>query len=508
MKRKDTKALPFSKRLDKQVPEYGELKIVIADAIYVPQVLPLTILEQIESELTFINPKYKDALKYGRSLQGIQREIKLFGKIESEKQNKNRRKNQSKNQSKNQTNDPSVIQTVIRLPRGYSNRLLEIFHEQSINYTLEDQRLSKNNITYNSQIDLYEYQLPIVKEAFQKEQGVIESPCGSGKTVMAIYLLSLCQEKTLWVTHTLDLLRQSTKQLAKNLNLQPHDIGTIGAGQYRISDTVTVGLVQSLIKHKEQLVREGFGTVIVDEAHRVPSETFRSVVDPLPAKYRFGITATAQRKDGLEPILFNTIGPMVGKIEEKDLLQAEKIIIPRAVPIFTNFYTKVQEPYSTLMTALIKDEERNHFLAEKVLQHLKDQDCGLLISERIEHCYIIADLLKTMQTSLSVVVLTGKTERLQREENIQKARDGKIQLIVATRVADEGLDIPRLNKLFLATPSRAVSKVKQQVGRIMRTHPDKKEAFVFDFIDYRIPVLQNQVKIRSKLYQQLGCPIS
>ncbi|QGG48907.1 DEAD/DEAH box helicase [Heliorestis convoluta] len=150
---------------------------------------------------------------------------------------------------------------------------------------------------------------------------------------------------------------------------------------------------------------------------------------------------------------------------------------------------------------------RNRLIAEVILSNLKEQDVGLVISERVEHCHILMKMLVELRPSMKVLLLTGKTKLPEREASVAKANDGKVQLIIATRLADEGLDIPRLNRLFLVTPSRALAKVKQQLGRIMRIAADKKDAIAFDFVDHKVPLLHRQAKERSKLYRQLECNV-
>jgi CxxC-x17-CxxC domain-containing protein len=83
---------------------------------------------------------------------------------------------------------------------------------------------------------------------------------------------------------------------------------------------------------------------------------------------------------------------------------------------------------------------------------------------------------------------------------MNELRNRELNVVFATKVADEGLDIEHLDRLFIATPYRSAQKVKQQVGRIMRPAEGKSDAIVYDFVDEKIPVLQNQVEIRKDIY--------
>jgi len=102
-------------------------------------------------------------------------------------------------------------------------------------------------------------------------------------------------------------------------------------------------------------------------------------------------------------------------------------------------------------------------------------------------------------------VLTGRLSKRKHEQVMQQARSGRLRVIVATQVADEGLDLPELDRLFLATPCRSTAKVQQRIGRVMRPAEGKQDAVVYDFVDSQVGMLASQAKSRCyNVYSRLA----
>lgn len=440
--------------------------------------LPPQLWAAIAYDLKIPNPRYYEAKKYGRSTWKIPPNIELY-------QTKNNRQ-------------------WMRVPRGYWSKLLLRLKEHGAAYELEDARTT-HPVGFNIlQAQLRGYQEPVVHEAFLREQGVIESPCGSGKTVMGIFLLARCGQKTLWITHTKELLIQTVAAMASILGEPKDSIGIIGSGMKSFGEKVTAGLVQSLINLDPDLIRNEFGTVIVDEAHRVPSKTFKEIVENTSAKYRFGLTATPRRSDGLESILFHVMGPVAYKITEEDLVAEGQILIPEVYTIQTPFVSQQLDDYNKLMAEIVDDAQRNQLIVETIVRTMQKGDTALVLSGRVTHCHTLKRLLDDA-SNLKTAILTGSVDKKKRQEIMENARSGTVDLVFATKLADEGLDIPGLTKLYLATPQKARAKVKQQLGRVMRLQKGKEAASIFDFVDYRVPLLRRQYKLRELVYREMGC---
>ncbi len=452
--------------------------ITISDGIYVPKTIPQYFITTLYRDLTIKNPAYIEAKSFQRSTKSIPKEIKLFKETKE----------------------------AIRLPRGYLFHLIKRLKDEKIAYEFVNETITVS-VDYPEMVgSLRTYQNEAILKAHKYRQGVIISPCGSGKTVMGIFFLAMTGQKTLWVTHTKDLMYQTIDQIEKFLRIPAKEIGRIGDGKKVIGEKVTVGLVQSLVKYDKDLLRESFGTIVIDEAHRVPSKTFQNIVEISKAKFRLGLTATPKRKDGLEPILYHVVGQTLYEITEEDLLKENRILIPEVRKIFTDFRSKSAD-FQSLMKQLIKCRERNQLIVETVKESLNSCEVALLLSNRVAHCETLAKILKKEVRYLKIAVLTGKVSKDDREKVIDQARSNELNLIIATQLADEGLDIPNLNKLYLATPAKSKSKVKQQLGRIMRNVEAKQTPVVYDFVDLQVPMLRRHANIRTVVYNELGCEI-
>lgn len=449
--------------------------IKMSDAIYLPASLPEDLLRPILNDLAVINPAYVEARKYNRSTTSIPVQICLYKKMNE----------------------------YVRLPRGYLFHLTKMLTKKEIPFILNDETVSIET-TYEMSVNLRDYQREAIAHALKYRQGVIISPCGSGKTVMGVCFIAMSKQKALWITHTKDLLYQTIKQVGGFLSISPENVGIIGDGSNRIGEKMTVALVQSLIHFDKEIIRKSFGTIVIDEAHRVPSKTFYEVVDISAAKYRLGLTATPKRKDGLESVLYRVVGQTVYRITEKDLLKEDQILIPQINKLHTNFECSSKN-FQSLMKKLVEDSERNQFIVNKLKESLGSKDVALVLSCRVSHCHLLQKLIKTALPNVASSVLTGKTTKREREAILEGARQGHLTIIIATQVADEGLDIPLLSKLYLATPTKSKAKLKQQIGRIMRKVATKDTPIVYDFIDKKVPIFKRHANIRNIVYAELNC---
>lgn len=122
-----------------------------------------------------------------------------------------------------------------------------------------------------------------------------------------------------------------------------------------------------------------------------------------------------------------------------------------------------------------------------------------MLTSRVEHAEAMAAAVR--QAGLRAMAVTGQTK--ERDAAIEAVRTGSVDVLVATQLADEGLDIPALDTVHLAAPSRAAARVEQRVGRIMRPHPGKAQPVVFDYVDDD-SLMISQWRSRCRVYRVLG----
>lgn len=369
--------------------------------------------------------------------------------------------------------------------------------------------IEPKKLEYKSNINLYSYQKKAKDMALKSKNGVIVMPAGSGKTQTALQLISELGLKTLWITHTYDLLNQSFDR-AKS-NLEDVGLGKIAAGKIDIGTHITFATVQTLVKLDLSSFKNEFDCIIVDEGHRIcgtPAQLgmFYKVINALSCRYKYALTATPFRNiKGTEKALFSLIGPIICEIPKE--VVAEKTIKATIQPIYTDF--KIPEEaqktdgtidYAKLTTILGEDERRNEIILD-ILKECKN-NYTLVLGDRLTQ-------LKYLQENIGYGVridgtMTSKKKKAQREQYIQDMRDGKENLLFATYgLAKEGLDIPRLDRLILASPHRDKATIIQSVGRVERKFEGKKTPLVYDIVD-DTQFHSNMFKSRKTIYRKNG----
>lgn len=381
--------------------------------------------------------------------------------------------------------------------------------------TVIEQDLADNGmIEYPGCVPLYEYQELAVEAMRKAGCGILQSPCGSGKTQMGIALAARIGKKTLWVTHTADLLTQSYERAEQ---YYPRELlGKITAGRIQIGSHLTFATVQTLSKLDLQKYKYTWDTIIVDECHRVsgtPSsmKMFYRVMSSLAARYKYGLSATVHRSDGLIKSTFAVLGDV--KYQVPDEAVSEKTmqvrILRRDTGVKINrccLDTDGTLVYSKLMDYLAENEKRSSRILEDLIRN-KDH-YNLILSDRLLHLRQIMAAMPFEIRQYAVMIdgsMTSKKARAERAMAIEALKSGDKHFLFASySLAKEGLDIPRLDRLFLTTPKKDYAVVTQSIGRIARVFDGKTDAVCYDYVD-DIQFCENQWKRRRASYRKAGC---
>ena len=381
--------------------------------------------------------------------------------------------------------------------------------------TVIAQDLADNGILdYQAEIPLYDYQRPAVEAMADSGSGILQSPCGSGKTQMGIALAAFIGRKALWVTHTQDLLNQSYDRARQYL---PADaLGKITAGKVQIGSHMTFATVQTLSKLDLDRYKYTWDVVIVDECHRLagtPTSVtmFYKVMSHLAARHKYGLSATVHRSDGLIKSTFAIIGDVAYKVPDEAV--AEKTMQVRILRRDTGVEISKQcldtdgtLKYSELIPYLTEHDRRCRMIVgdlEKNRSHY-----NLILSDRLSHLEELMARLPAGLRDQAVVIdghMTSKRARAERAQAIEDMRSGQKHFLFASySLAKEGLDIPRLDRLYLTTPKKDYAVVTQSIGRIARTFEGKDSAVCYDYVD-AIGFCENQWKRRKTSYRKAGC---
>jgi len=312
--------------------------------------------------------------------------------------------------------------------------------------------------------------------------------------------------KTLWVTHTIDLLNQSYDR-AKN-NFEYVGLGKIANGKIQIGTHITFATVQTLKSIDLQEYADIWDCIVVDECHRIcgtPAKAgmFYKVINKLIARYKYGITATPYRNaKGTEKAMFSLIGKTIIELDKSVI--GDRIVQSTVQKVETDFDEIPEEceevdgtiKYSSLTTALSKDFERNNLILNLLRKCVNNYT--LVLTDRVDQMYYLKKKLGYGN------VIDGKTKKDIRENAIQEVRDGKVKVLFATyRLAKEGLDIPRLDRLILASPHRDKATIIQAVGRIERKFEGKQKPICYDLVD-PLQYFEGMYKSRKSYYKKNG----
>ena len=377
--------------------------------------------------------------------------------------------------------------------------------------------LADNGILeYNGQIPLYSYQEEAVRAMSRCSCGILQSPCGSGKTQMGIALAAMLRRKTLWITHTQDLLNQSYERAAQYF--PEETLGRISAGKVQIGSHMTFATVQTLCKVDLAQYRYCWDVVIVDECHRLagtPTQItmFYKVMSSLAARHKYGLSATVRRSDGLIATTFAVLGPIVHQVPDEAV--TGKTVPVRILKRDTGIKGSVccldtdgTLVYSKLIRYLTDSKERNSRIVQDLVANRNHYN--LVLSDRLDHLRsLLAALPEDLQAQAAMIDggMTSKRARAERTQAIEDMRSGKKHFLFATfGLAKEGLDIPRLDRLYMTVPKKDYAVVTQSIGRIARAAEGKGEAVCYDYVD-SIAFCENQWKRRRAHYRKAGCKL-
>jgi superfamily II DNA or RNA helicase len=361
-------------------------------------------------------------------------------------------------------------------------------------------------LDYQDENKKFAGQQECIDAMFENKQGLIHRQPGTGKTQIALYFVATVGTRTLVVVHTKDLLEQWVNYARKSIPDMP--IGIIASGKEQV-EQLTIATIQTLFRrnYKTDWWRQ-FGATIIDETHHVPAETFDQVIAHSTSRYRFGLSASKTRADHMEPLMHSNIGPVIHE------LKFNSPVPVRVVKVKTDFKAGKQgnmvgpiwlqrKRWHGMIKSLCADPARNAKIARAVGKRLDEGRSVLVLSRRIDH-------LQNIQAALaerghdSEVLAAKLTPKNERREMVEAFKRGEIKCVLATQLADEGLDVPILSCVCLAFPGKHADLIMQQVGRALREYKGKETAVIIDIVDPLVKTLRSQWHKRRRAYLGWG----
>ncbi|MFU8925692.1 TOTE conflict system archaeo-eukaryotic primase domain-containing protein [Acinetobacter puyangensis] len=455
------------------------IEFVLANMIHIPiQALPSQLIAQLKRLATFSNPRFFKAQAMRFSTMGIPRHI-CCARLEGE---------------------------YLSLPRGCLSEAINLLKHQSISINLNDQR-TKGNILPNIHlhVKLHPEQEAACTKILEHNVGILYAPTGFGKTVIATAVITKRKTNTLILVHNKELVDQWKARL---ISFLPEiEVGTIQGGKMRLSNQIDIATYQSLINRVNNSIKPitfNYGQVIVDECHHLSAPSYEFLLSEISPLYVLGLTATPERQDGHQPIVFMQAGSIVYKAKFNNNVFLKKVLVKKDYDgeFPERFFDKESKLHiSHLMQHLVEDEKRNIAIINDVSQCILKGRFPLILTERKIHAEKIRNKLEHLGYKTSI--LQGGMSQKQNFKEKQNLHD--TQVVVATgKYIGEGFDLPRLDTLFLAMPISWKGALAQYVGRIHRANEGKFEVQVYDYVDVNHPIFVKMFQRRSKGYKSLG----
>ncbi len=316
--------------------------------------------------------------------------------------------------------------------------------------------------------------------------GVIVLPCGAGKTIVGMAVMSLLQTHTLILCTNLTAVRQWKREILDKTDVPEDSIGEY-SGESKDIRPITVSTYQILTYRRRKIdpflhfglfTIGNWGLIIYDEVHLLPAPVFR-VTAEIQARRRLGLTATLVREDHKEEDVFTLIGPKKYDVPWKVLEKQGWIAAARCVEVRIPL-----EPDGRMTYAMADAREKFRIASENPSK--TDVVARILERHRGDLVLIIGqyiDQLLSLAKSFSLPIITGKTPQREREDLYARFRAGEIQVLVVSKVGNFSVDLPDANvAIQISGTFGSRQEEAQRLGRILRPKSNGSPATFYSLI--------------------------
>lgn len=411
-------------------------------------------------------------------------------------------------------------------PIGLLQLTKDFFEEKSIEFTTKDLR---PKISYgdpiplsNKNISLRDYQQDVLTKAVSAESGIIKVATGGGKSLIIASIAARYNIPTVIYVIGIELLYQMRDTLKKAYDI---DCGIVGGGECQLGKNVTIMTIwsaaaafnkkakiadndttQDSSKHMKLLNKAGVRRAvenaqlfIFDECQYAASETLQFIHKAsVNARHRFLLSGTPWRDSGDDILIEAVSGRKFCDVTATYLIKRGFLVPPDIyfvnVPVMRNVGKKYHDVYRNY---IVENDERNQLIVNAAKKLVAANKKVLILVVRVQHGKILMDMLKD---EFSVKFLDGGKGSTERLNTIEEVKKGDIEILVASKIFDQGVDIPELDALILAGSGKSSGRALQRIGRVIRLNPGKEKAIVVEFFD-NCKYLRDHSEARIKVYE-------
>ena len=419
-----------------------------------------------------------------------------------------------------------LLSKTMRFPIGLLNMAEVFFKENGIQYDIIDTR---PNIKYGKPIPLFDkdisirsYQKSVTSSARKAGSGIIKVATGGGKSLIIASITAKYNIPTVIYVIGIELLYQMKDTLKSAYNI---DCGIVGGGECDVSKDVTIMTIwsaaaafnkkakiadndttqDSKIQMKvlnKAIVREKVQNAklfIFDECQYAASETLQFLHRAsVSAKHRFLLSGTPWRDTGDDILIEAVSGPKFCDVNATKLIKMDYLVPPDIhfinVPVMRNVGKNYHEVYKNYV---VENDDRNELILKAARKLASAGKRILILVVRVQHGKILQEMI---EKEFSVKFLDGAKSTKNRLSAIQDMKDGKTQVLIASKIFDQGIDIPELDALILAGSGKSSGRALQRIGRVIRKAPGKEKAIVVEFFD-NCKYLRDHSEARIKVYR-------
>ena len=401
--------------------------------------------------------------------------------------------------------------------------IIQILQEHKIEFCTEDKRKpvspGKPLPVYGKEIR--DYQEEAIRALLGKARGILLAATGAGKTFIIANVVARLNLPTVIYTHTCDLLHQMKDEIEGMLKIE---CGQLGDGIVNIRginvatmQTVSRALLGKYEKENDEDVADDEETdiepykdriikmvkecnvAIIDETHHASATSIQAIMNTSQnAYYRYGVTATLREK-GDDLLVHSVLGRIVYTIRASELIRRNWLVRPTIYFYEVENDLKAQQGTyrQVYKNCVVENYYRNRLIIDSALKFFKGGKKILILVRQIDHGNM---LMRQLEGDMQVRFLQSKVDSDVRKEVLRAFKGGELDCLIATALADEGLDLPVLDAVILAGSGKSRIKAFQRIGRAIRKFPGKDKAYIIDFMD-KAHYLEKHSEERLKIYQ-------